>query len=135
MITNTYFLIVGILSILFSFTHALNGKNTVLSKIDSSNIDSTLKIIIFYVWHIITVENLLFGIIFIGMAFYKNQSKVKFTAWFIAIIIIARWTVIMGSTLLLNVGAITDTLIDSVAILIFVTLIILGARKKEKIQF
>lgn len=130
MITNIYFLIVGILSILFSFTHALNGKNTVLSKIDS-----TLRIIIFYVWHIITVENLLFGIIFIGMAFYKNQSKVKFTAWFIAIIIIARWTVIMGSTLLLNVSAITDTLIDSVAILIFVTLIILGARKKEKVQF
>lgn len=134
MITNIYFLIVGILSILFSFTHALNGKNTVLSQIESSNINSATKLMIFYVWHIITVENLIFGIIFIFMAFYKKQSKIKFTAWFIAVIIIARWIVISGSTLLRNVNLITETLVDSTAIFVFVTLIILGARKKEKLQ-
>ena len=132
MIKNIYYLIVGILSILFSFTHALNGNNSILRIVDLSNIDSASKTTVFYVWHIITVENLLFGIIFIVMAFYKEQSKIKFTAWFIAIIITARWLVILGSTLLRNVNAVTDTLVDSIAIFVFITLIILGAIKKEK---
>jgi len=133
MVSNIYYLIAGILSILFSLTHALNGSNSILRLIDSSNIDLSSKTTIFYVWHIITVENLTFGIFFIIMAFYKNQSKVKFTALLIAIIIIARWIVITGSTLVKNVNGVGDILVDSFAIFVFVTLIILGSRKQEKI--
>lgn len=131
---NIYFLIVGILSILFSFTHALNGHTAVLSLIDATNFEITMKTTIFYVWHIITVENLIFGIAFLVMAFYKDSAKVKFTAWMVAIIILARWGIIFGSTLLKDFGGIKNILIDSVAIIIFVGLIILGIRKKDKIQ-
>lgn len=134
MVKNIYYLIVGILSILFSFTHALNGNNTILKIVDSSNFDLDSKTTIFYVWHIITVENLIFGIIFIVMAFYKNQVEVKLTAWLIAILIFVRWIVILGSTLLKNINNVGNTLIDSIAILVFITLIILGTRKKEKLQ-
>ncbi len=134
MVINTYYLIVGILSIIFSFTHALNGHNSILRIIDSSNIDMTSQTTIFYVWHIITIENLIFGIGFIAMAFYKKQSRIKFTAWLIAIIMIAWWGVIFGSTLVKNNNGIAGTLVDSIAIIVFVTLIILGIRKKEKIQ-
>ena len=135
MIKNIYYLIAGILSILFAFTHALNSNNTLLRLIDSSNIDLAARTTIFYVWHIITAENLVFGIIFIVMAFYKNQTKVKFTAFLIAILIFARWIVIFGSTLLKNVNAVADTLVDSIAIIVFTALIILGTRKKENIQY
>lgn len=131
---NIYFLIVGILSILFSFTHALNGYTTVLSLIDATNFEITMKTTIFYVWHIITVENLIFGIAFLVMAFYKDSAKVNFTAWMVAIIILARWGIIFGSTLLKDFGGIKNILIDSVAIIIFVGLIILGIRKKDKIH-
>ncbi|MFX4263638.1 hypothetical protein ACOBQJ_15740 [Pelotomaculum propionicicum] len=131
---NIYFLIVGILSILFSFTHALNGHTTVLSLIDATNFEITMKTTIFYVWHIITVENLIFGIAFLVMAFYKDSANVKFTAWMVAIIILARWGIIFGSTLLKDFGGIKNTLIDSAAIIIFVGLIILGIRKKDKIH-
>jgi hypothetical protein len=134
MLVNIYYLIVGILSILFSFTHALNGHQTVLKIIDSGNMDITSKSTIFYVWHIITIENLFFGIAFIAMAFYKNQSKIKFTAWLIAIIIIARWGVILVSTFLKNTSGITGTLIDSIAIIVFVILIIFGTVKKNMVQ-
>ncbi len=134
MIKNIYYLIVGILSILFSFTHALNGNNSILRLLDSSSIDLASKTTIFYVWHIITVENLVFGIIFIVMAFYKNQSKVKFTAFLIAVIMFARWIVIFGSTLLKNINAVADTLIDTIAIIVFIALTILGTRIKENIQ-
>lgn len=126
---NVYYLIVGILSILFSFTHAWNGHNTVLPLIDAANFEITTKTTIFYIWHIITVENLIFGIVFFIMAFYKDSTKVKFVAWTIAVIILSRWIVIMGITLLKDINNIQTTLIDSVAIIIFVGLIILGNKK------
>ena len=134
MIVNIYYLIVGILSILFSLTHALNGQQTTLKIMGSSNLDIASKSTIFYVWHVITIENLVFGIAFIAMAFYKDQPKIKFTAWLIAIMIMARWGVIFFSTLLNNASAIAGTLIDSIAIVVFVTLIILGTIKKDKVH-
>ncbi len=42
---------------------------------------------------------------------------------------------IFGSTLLKNKSGLTDTLLDSIAIIIVVGLIILGTRKKEKILY
>ena len=128
---NFYFLIVGILSIFFCFTHAWNGQMTILPQIDAANLEIMTKTTIFYVWHIISVENVIFGIAFLVMAFYKDQTKVKFTAWIITIIILARWGVIFGSTLLKDISNVKNTLIDSVAIFIFVGLIILGIRKNE----
>ena len=133
-INNHYYLIVGILSILFSLTHAWNGQTTVLPIINASNIDLATKTTIFYVWHILTVENLIFGVAFIVMSVYKDLSKVKFTAWMIAVIMVARWAVILGSTLFQNKNGVTDTLTESIVILVFVGLIILGTRKKGKIS-
>ena len=133
-IKNYYYLIVGILSILFSFTHAWNGQTTVLPITNASNIDLATKTTTFYVWHILTVENFIFGVSFLVMAFYKDLSKVKFTAWFIAVIMIARWGVIFGSTLFKNINGLTDTLTDLIVIIIYVGLIILGTRIKDKIQ-
>jgi hypothetical protein len=131
---NVYFLIVGILSILFCFTHAWNGYASVLPLTDAVNFTAATKTTIFYVWHIISVENLIFGIAFLLMAFYKDSTKVKLAAWIIAIIILARWGIIFGSTLLKDISNIKNTLIDSIAIVIYLSLIILGLRKKDKIQ-
>jgi hypothetical protein len=132
MIKNYYYLVVGILSILFSFTHAWNGQTAVLPIIDGSSIDLPTKTTVFYIWHIISVENFTFGISFLVMAFYKDLSKVKFTAWVIAVIMIARLGVILGSTLFKNINDLASTLTDLIAIIIFVGLIILGARKEDK---
>ena len=133
MIKNYYYLIAGILSILFSFTHAWNGQTTVLPIVNASNIDLATKTIFFYVWHIITAENFGFGVSFLVMAFYKDLSKVKFTALFIAVMIIARWGVVFGSTLFQNINGLTDPLSDLIAIIIYVGLIILGTRVKDKL--
>ena len=103
----------------------------ILPQIDAANLEIMTKTTIFYVWHIISVENVIFGIAFLVMAFYKDQTKVKFTAWIITIIILARWGVIFGTTLLKDISDVKNTLIDSVAIFIFVGLIILGIRKNE----
>jgi hypothetical protein len=132
MIRNYYYLIVGFFSILFSFTHALNGQTTVLPLINASSIDLSTKTIIFYVWHILTAENFIFGVAFLVMAVYKDLSKVKFAAWLIAVIMISRWGVIFGSTLFSNKNALTDTLLDLIVIIIYIGLIILGTRVKDK---
>jgi hypothetical protein len=131
-VKNYYYLIVGILAILFSFTHAWNGQTAVLPIINASSIDLTTKTMIFYVWHIITAENFIFGVSFLVMAFYKDLSKVRFAAWMIAAIMIVRWGVIFGSTLVQNINGLTETLSDLIVIIIYVGLILFGARKKDK---
>jgi hypothetical protein len=133
LIKNYYYLVAGILSILFSFTHAWNGQTSVLPIINTSNTDLATKTTVFYVWHIMTAENFGFGVSFLVMSFYKDLSKVKFTAWLIAVMIIARWGVVFGSTLFKNINGLTDTLSDLIAIIIYVGLIILGTRVKDKI--
>ena len=80
-----------------------------------------------------TAENFGFGVSFLVMSFYKDLSKVKFTAWSIAVMIIARWGVVFGSTLFKNINGLTDTLSDLIAIIIYVGLIILGTIVKDKI--
>ena len=100
MIKNYYYLMVGILFILSAFSLAWRGQTSFLPITDVLN--SASKTTIFYVWHIITVENLIFGMAFLVMSVYKDAEKVKFTAWIIAIIMVARWVVIFGSTLYKN---------------------------------
>jgi len=133
MIKNYYFLIVGILTILFSITHAINGQSTILPVIDTSSVDLATKTTVFYVWHIISVENMVFGIAFILMACIRDFSKVRFTAWLLAVVMVARWAVIFGSVAYKNPTGFMDNLIDLIVIILYVTLIILGTKKKEKL--
>lgn len=130
MIKNYYYLIVGILYILSSFSLVWKEQTSFLPTTNASDFDLASKTTIFYVWHIITVENLIFGVAFIVMSTYKDVEKVKFTAWMIAVIMVARWAVILGSTLFRNKKGVTDTFTESIVILVFVALIILGTRKK-----
>lgn len=132
MIKNYYYLVAGILAFLFSITHALNGQNTVLPSLNASSITTETKTIFFYVWHIITAENLLFGIAFLFMSFHKNLSKVKYAASIIAILLVIRWIVILGGTLLYNASGLKNILIDSIAIAVYVSLIFLGTKVKDK---
>jgi len=97
----------------------------------ASNIDLAGKTTIFHIWQIITAENLIFGVAFIVMAVYKDAEKVKFTALLIAVIMVARLAVILGSTLFRNENGVADTLTESIVILVLVGLIILGTRKNQ----
>jgi hypothetical protein len=132
MIKNYYYFIAGMLAILFSITHAWNGQSTVLPTLNVDTITIETKTVFFYVWHIITAENMLFGLAFLFMSFHKDLSKVRFTALLIAILMILRWIVIFGGTLLYNSEALKNIVIDSIAILIYVLLILSGMRVKGK---
>lgn len=132
MVKNYYYLIAGFLAILFSITHAWNGQSIVLPSLNVDTISADTKTIFFYVWHIITAENMLFGLSFLFMSVHKDLSNVRFAAWMIAILMIVRLIVIFGGTLLYNASALKNTLIDSIAIVIYVSLIVLGTRVKDK---
>ncbi|NOU72692.1 hypothetical protein GC098_14895 [Paenibacillus sp. LMG 31458] len=131
-VRNFYYLITGVLAILFAFTHAWNGQSSVLPTLNIETISVGTRTVFTYVWHIITAENLVFGIAFIFMSFQTERSKIRFAAWLIAAILIVRLMVILGVTALLDVSGLTNTLIDSIAIVIYVVLIILGTRMKKK---
>ena len=132
MIKNYYYLIAGILAILFSITHAWNGQTVILPTLNIDAITAETKTTFFYVWHIITAENMLFGVAFLLMAFHKDLSKVRFTAWVIAVLMIVRLIVILGGTLLYNASGLKNTLVDFIAIIVYVALILLGIRVKDK---
>ncbi|MCH6267682.1 hypothetical protein [Neobacillus citreus] len=131
-VRNFYYLIAGVLAMLFAVTHAWNGQAAVLKTLDIKTISMDTRTVFTYVWHIITAENLIFGIAFILMSFQSERSKIRFAAGMIAAILIVRLMVILGVTALLDVTALTDTLIDSIAIVIYVALIILGTTVKKK---
>ncbi|WP_335490615.1 hypothetical protein [Bacillus sp. JJ1773] len=131
-VRNFYYLIVGVLAILFAVTHAWNGQSAVLPKLDIRAMSMDTRTVFTYVWHIITAENLVFGIAFIFMSLQNDRSKVRFAAWMIVAILIVRLIVILGVTALLDVSSLTDTIIDSIAIVIYVALIILGTAMNKK---
>jgi hypothetical protein len=132
MIKNYYYFIAGILAILFAITHAWHGQTVVLPSLNIDTITTETKTIFFYVWHIITAENILFGVAFLFMSLHKDLSKVRFTAWVIAILMIVRLIVIVGGTILYNLEGLKNTLIDSIAIVVYVSLILLGTSVKGK---
>ena len=132
MVKNYIYLVVGLLSVLSAVTHTLNGLGTALPVLDSV-IDDSTKTVFTHVWHVIGIENLVFGIALIIMAFQKNLEKVKFTAWLIIVILILRWIIIVFFTVLNDISNVNNLLIDTVAILICVVLLVLGTRVKTKI--
>jgi len=87
------------------------------------------------VWHIIGIENLVFGIAFIIMAFQKSLSKIRFAAWLIIIILALRWIAISAFTLVNSSGGISRILPDTVAIFVVITLLILGTRGRDKVLY
>lgn len=133
MIKNYFYLIVGVLCLLFAVTHTLNGVTTSLQILDDSVIENNTKVAFTYVWHIIGIENLVFGIALLIMAFQKKMSKVKFTAWLIITILTMRWIVITLFTLLKNSGNLIQLIPDTAAIFVVIVLILLGSKVKDKI--
>lgn len=133
MIRNYFYLIVGLLCILFAVTHTLNGIATTLPILDNVGIENNTKVAFTYVWHIIGIENLVFGIALLIMAFRKNLLKVKFTAWLIIVILAMRWIVITVITVLNNNGNLKQLIPDAVAIFVVIILLLLGTKVKERI--
>lgn len=131
-VSNFYYLIAGIFAVLFAATHAWNGQSAVLPELQISAITMGTRTVFMYVWHIITAENLVFGVMFIWMSFQSDRSKVRFAAWMIVSLLIVRLMVILGVTAIQDASALKDTLIDSIAIVIYVAFIVLGIRMKPK---
>jgi len=131
-VRNYFYLAVGLLCILFAATHTLNGLTTMLPSINNAAIDGSTKVVFTYVWHIIGIENLVFGIALLVMAFVKNRSKVKFAAWLIIAILFMRWTVITYFTLMNGHDSITSLIPDTIAIFVVCLLLFFGTRVKKR---
>ena len=133
MIRNYFYLIVGVLCILFAVTHTVNGVNTTLAALENSVMDDSSKTAFTYVWHIIGIENLVFGIALIIMAFQKSLSKVMFAAWMIITILALRWIVISTFTMMNTGAGMMQILPDTVAIFVVIILLVLGTRVRDKV--
>lgn len=128
---NYYYIIAGLLAILFSVTHEINGHNNAIPAQFSGALDIHTVTTFKYIWHIITAENLIFGITFIAMAFYKERKGMRFIAWLICVILVARLLVITVTTIAISGCQINDIMIDIIAIVAYVAIILLGTRMKK----
>ncbi len=132
MIRNYFYLIVGCLCILFAVTHTLNGMSSALPMLDNAAMAHDTKVAFTYVWHIIGVENIVFGIALLIMAFRKNRSEVRFAAWLIIALLAMRWVVITSVTLA-NGSSVMQLIPDTIAILAVITLLWFGTRLKDRV--
>ena len=130
-IRNYYFLIVGILSVLFSVSHGWFGETTLLPLIESSNLDLSTRTAVFYTWHMSTAENFIFGIVFFIMAFYKDATKLKFTVWVIVSIVVIRYAVFFVSTWIKNKSGINEAIPELVILILYVVLILMGISRRK----
>lgn len=133
MVKNYFYLVVGVLCMLFAVTHTVNGVTTTLEALENSVLDDSVKTAFTYVWHIIGIENLVFGIALIILAFQKSLSKVRFAAWIIIIILALRWIVISTFTMMNTDTGIMQILPDTVAIFVVIILLVLGTRVRDKV--
>ncbi len=134
MVRNYFYLIVGLLCILFAVTHTLNGVATVLPVLGQLGMESGIKTSFTYVWHIIGVENLIFGVALLVMAFQRNLTTVTFAAYLIIAILTVRWLTIATFTLLNDSHAIKQLWPDTIAILLTIVLLLFGTRVKNKVS-
>lgn len=134
MVRNYFYLIIGLLCVLFAVTHTLNGMATTLPNLNNAEFENNAKVAFTYVWHIIGIENLVFGIALLIMAFQKNLLKVKFTAWLIIVILAMRWIVITYFTVLNNNGNFKQLIPDTIAIFVVIILLLLGTKVKNRIS-
>ena len=66
------------------------------------------------------------------MSVQNNAGRVRFAAWMTAVLMIVRWVVIFGSTWYQDVSGLKALWTDSIAIAVYVTLILLGTRNKKQ---
>jgi len=130
-VKNYFYLVVGILSVLFAGSQTWNGLQTMLPALRGSNIDSSVMTILAYQWFIIIAEQLVFGIALIIMAFQKSVTKIKIAAWVITGIIFVRGVVTVVVTVLLGISNITNLLTSTIAIFALFALMLLGNRVKD----
>jgi hypothetical protein len=131
-IRNYCYLTAGILAVLFAATHAWNGHAAVLPELDGGAVALETETVFTYVWHIITAENLIFGIAFLAMAFVGDSAKHRFAAWMIAVILAVRLAVILGVTAAFDASMLAASSIDAAAIAVYIALILFGARTRSR---
>lgn len=129
---NIYYFIAGLFAFLFAITHIWNGHTTMLSSSEFLNLSLDTRTVFTYIWHMITAENIIFGMAFIFMSFQVHKPVYTVISNSIVLILIVRLTIILSVTLLYDSTAFMDTLIDSVAIVFYVALIIVGTLKAKK---
>ena len=131
MVKNYFYFVAGLFFVFLAVTHTWFGLYTALPILHGSNIDNSTITVFTFQLHMIGVQDLIYGTAAILMAFQKSLEKVKFTAWIIIVIMLARWVVMALVTFVYNAGNLTDLLTSSIAFLVSIVLLFLGTKVKD----
>jgi len=129
-VKNIFYFIAGLLSVILAATHTWYGLDTALPILHHSPIESSLRTVFTFQLHMIGAQDFIYGIAAICMAFRKDMTKVKFTAWVLIAILLARWVIMTLVTVMY--GNVADLLTSSIAFFVLIVLLSLGIRAKDK---
>ena len=130
-VKNYFYLVVGVLCVLFAGSQTWNGLQTILPALHGSTIDSSVMTVFTYQWYIIIAEQLVFGVALIIMAFQKSVAKTKIAAWVITAILFVRGVITVVVTVSLGISNMTNLLTSAIAIFALFALMLLGNRVKD----
>jgi len=130
MIKNYFYLIAGVLFIILAVTHTIFGLQTALPDLHVSGISADIVTVFTFQLHMIGVQDLIYGLAAIFMAFQKSATQTRLTAWVIMLIMMARWIIMAVVTFMYNSDNLGDLLTSSIAFLVLLVLLFLGQRRK-----
>lgn len=132
MIKNYFYLIAGVLFIILAVTHTIFGLGTALPALHDSGISADIATVFTFQLHMIGVQDLIYGLAAVFMAFQKSAERTRLAAWIIMLIMAARWIVMAIVTFMYNAGELADLLTSSIAFLVLLVLLFLGQRVNVK---
>jgi len=128
---NVFYLIAGLLFVLLSVTHTWFGLETALPILHGSHIDNSTIAVFTFQLHMIGIQDLFYGVAAIIMSFQRDMARVRFAARLLTAILLGRWVIMTLVTIIYDTNNIMNLLTASIAFLILIILLVLGAKVKN----
>jgi hypothetical protein len=125
-ISFNYFLLTGLLSLMFTVGHVLWGQEFVIGQLQAQNIDQSLIAMVAMGWNLNATTTLLSGIALIMIGRRSDTPGLLSLVWFIVAINVARYLMLLGTVLASPSYDLTALVYQSVGLFMYVGCMLLG---------
>lgn len=124
-IHNYYFLVAGVVALLFAIGHSVWGLKYVLNYVQASGIPNQTKHMLFVIWNQPTVFHFFSSLTLVALSTIPNKAVTNPLAIFIGLVSFGFFLNYVGSSMIRNPAALAPILPQAVALMMYLG--ILGA--------
>jgi hypothetical protein len=133
-ISINYFLLSGLMSLMFTVGHVLWGQEFVIGQLPARNIDQSLVALVAMGWNLNATTTLLSGIALVMIARRPDTPGVLPLVWFIVAINVARYVMLLGTVLASPSYDLIALVYQSVGLFMYVGCMLLGIRQASTLK-